>query len=183
MNSKMKTVVTFLVVIVSARFCIAQEYPVAPRDEHKRLQANVGVWEADISIWAQGPDAEPMKSKGVEEVKMFGQLWNITDFEFEFMGAPTHGHGTMGYDPSKKKYVGTWCESGSPYPATMEGDYDEKTKKFTFLMRGKDMAGSEQDMKIVTWHTDEKHRTFEMYVKMPGSEDFVRTLEISYTKK
>ena len=183
MNSKTRMPLSFLLVIVSAPFCHAQEYPVAPRDEHKRLQANVGDWDADISIWMQDPDAEPMKSKGVETVKMFGQLWNVTDFEYEYMGAPAQGHGLMGFDPSKKKYVGTWHESGSPYPSTMEGEYNEETKKFTFLMKGRDASGNEQDMKMITWHTDKNHRTFQMYIKMPGSEDFVRTLEIKYTKK
>ena len=33
-----------------------------------------------------------------------------------------HGQGQTGYDPNKKKYVGTWVDSISPTIMIMEGD-------------------------------------------------------------
>ena len=42
------------------------------------------------------------------------------------------GRGQFGYDPAKKKYVGTWIDSMSPTLRVLEGTYDAKTKTLTY---------------------------------------------------
>ena len=161
----------------------AQDYPVPPTEEHKRLEANIGVWDADISIFAGGPDAEPMKSKGVEEVKSFGKLWIITHFKYDFMGAPAAGQGTIGYDPDQKQYVGNWHESGSPYRSDMRGVFDSKTGKIVFQMKSKTPQGEEQDNQVMMWNIDDQHRVFELHTKSPDSDEYIKSVQIKYTRK
>ena len=45
-----------------------------PTAEHKALESDVGVWDAEVKMW-QTPDSEPMDSKAVETNKMLGKLW------------------------------------------------------------------------------------------------------------
>ncbi|MBA3482029.1 MAG: DUF1579 family protein, partial [Pirellulales bacterium] len=57
----------------------AQEF-VTPTKQHAEMAREVGVWDADVSMWEQ-PDAEPMKSKGVETNAMLGKMWLMSSFE------------------------------------------------------------------------------------------------------
>ncbi len=47
-----------------------------------------------------------------------------------------HGQGQTGYDPAKKKYIGTWVDSMSPTIMMMEGDFDPRTKTLTMYSKG-----------------------------------------------
>ena len=105
--------------------------------EHERLSYDVGVWDATVKSYMQGPDAEPLVSHGTEVVKLMpGGLWSIADFEGKFGDAPFHGHGQSGYDTMKKKYVGTWIDSMSPSFMTTEGDYEPHAKTLTMYGKG-----------------------------------------------
>ena len=100
-----------------------------PTPEHERLAKGVGTWDATIKSWMQGPDAEPMVSKGVEMVKLMpGGLWSLSEFHGKFGDADFHGAGQTGYDPAKKKYIGTWVDSMETSITMMEGDFDPQTK-------------------------------------------------------
>ena len=50
-----------------ARPAFAQETPplMTPTKEHEELAREVGVWDAENSLWVS-PDADPITSKGVE---------------------------------------------------------------------------------------------------------------------
>ena len=80
-----------------------------PTPEHERLARDVGTWDATIKSWMQGPGSEPSVPKGVEVAKMMpGGLWVLSEFHGKFGDAAFHGQGQTGYDPVKKKYIGTW---------------------------------------------------------------------------
>jgi hypothetical protein len=176
-------VVLSIVGVASGRPAAGQSFSVDPSPEHQVLFDNVGTWDAELVLTIPGSDQQPPPMKGVEVVKPFGKLWVITDLEYDFMGAPTQGHGVMGYDPTTKEFTGTWHESASPYLATMTGQFDPQTKKLTMRMEGRGLNGEKQEYKIVMWKTDETHRTFELHMKSPGSNDFVPGLRINYTRR
>jgi hypothetical protein len=94
-----------------ASVSIAQESPVPkPAPEHERLARDVGTWDATIKNWMQGPGSEPSVSKGVEVAKMMpGGFWVLSEFRSEFGDTAYYGQGQTGYDPVKKKYIGTWA--------------------------------------------------------------------------
>ncbi len=176
----MKSFLSICLLLASTQIALAQDEAAAkPTKEHARLAATTGVWDAEIIM--SSPDGKTA-STGVETVKMVGELWTISSFEYEFMGVPTQGHGTMGYDPSKGKYVGTWIESTNPHMSTMEGEYDEEKKAVVYQMKSNDAGGNEMEFRVITATQDETHRTFELHAKI-DEDQFVKVLEMNYTKR
>lgn len=161
----------------------AQEPP-KPAKEHKDLETEVGVWDADVSMW-MSPEAEPMKSKAVETNEKFGDFWIMSKFEGDFGGMKFKGHSMLGYDPAKKKYVGTWTDTMSPYLMTMEGDYDESTHTSTMYGTGTSMeTGKPEKSKMVTQYTSDDEKTFTMYMENPGAEgEWIKVMEIKYKRR
>ena len=164
----------------------AQEGPVPkPTPEHGRLAKGVGSWDATIKSWMQGPGSEPIESKGVEIVKLMpGGLWVLSEFHGKFGEMAFHGHGQSGYDPVKKKYIGTWVDSMAPTIMLMEGDFDPQTKTFTSYSKGVDQAGKPYDAKMVEVEKDKDNRVFTMFMKSDETKgEYVKMMEISYVKR
>lgn len=165
----------------------AQEPPVIePTAEHKRLAEGVGVWDAEVKIWAQGPGAEPSVSKGVEEVSLMpGGLWQLSKFDGEMAGRAFVGRAMTGYDVQKKKYVGVWIDSTDPHMMITEAEYDPETKTETATSKGVDpSSGKSYDMKMTTVHKGKDLRVFTMNMKMPeAGDEFIKLLEITYTRR
>jgi hypothetical protein len=154
--------------------------------EHERLTLDVGTWDATVRCYMQGPGSEPSISHGTEIVELLpGGLWALSDFEGQFGDASFHGHGQSGYDPLKKKYIGTWIDSMSPSIMTMEGDYDPKTKTLTMYGKGTDpRSGKPYEAKMTTEHKDKDSRVFAMFRKSDDSKgQFVKAMEISYARR
>lgn len=155
-----------------------------PTAEHKHLESEVGVWDAEVQMWPTA-DAEPMKSKAVETNKMLGKLWLLSDFEGDFGGMKFSGRSQLGYDPTKKKYVGTWIDTMSPYLQTMEGTYDEKTATSTMMATGIDMeTGKPTTSKMITRYESDDEKVFEIMMPVEGKEgEWWKMMEITYTRR
>jgi hypothetical protein len=173
-----------LAVLSVALLCnIAAAQVPGPTAEHKLLQGDVGTWDAKMKLF-HTPGAEPTVTDATETIELGpGGLWILSKFESEIMGMPFTGHGVTGYDPVKKKYVGSWADSMSPYLMTMEGEYDPATKTTTSFAEGRDPAsGATIRYKQISRTIDENTRTFEML--QPGEDgEFVKMMEIEYTRK
>jgi hypothetical protein len=157
-----------------------------PTAEHKILASDEGTWDAVIKTYMGGPDAEPAVSKGSEVYTVLpGGLWVLSQFKGEFGGMPFEGRGQFGYDPLKKKYVGTWIDSTSPNLSVLEGDYDAKTKTLTYEGDGVDPASKAKfHQKMVTTAKDDSTRVFTLYMKMAATGDKeVKFMEITYTRR
>lgn len=171
--------------LLSAAFAPLAAYAQVPQDEaHKHLATEVGVWDATVQMWPAA-DAKPMESKAVETNEMFGDFWLLSKFETDFGGMKYAGRMQLGYDPQKKKYVGTWIDTMSPYLSTMEGTYDEKTKTSTMLATGVDaMTGKVSKSKMVTRIENEDSKVFEMFMPVEGKEgEWWKSMEVKYTRR
>jgi len=82
--------------------CPAQEEPQAKPIELEVLKGSVGVWDAEIKVWPEGPDSPPLQFKGVETNRAYGEHWIASDFDSEFMGQTMKLHSIIGYDPDQK---------------------------------------------------------------------------------
>ena len=164
----------------------AQENPTAtkPSPEHQILAADAGTWDATIKSFMGGPDSDPVVSKGVEtnEVLM-GGLWVLSRFEGSFGPGKFEGRGQFGYDPIKKKYVGTWIDSLSPNLSVLEGEYDPKTKTMTYKGEGVAPEGVKYTQRMVTTTKDDGSRVFTLYMKVGEAKDEAKFMEITYTKR
>jgi hypothetical protein len=172
-------------VVVSILSASAMSQPGAkPTDEHRILAQQEGTWDATIKSFTAGPDAEPMNSKGTEVITvMTGGLWLLSKFDGDFGGVKFEGRRQFGYDPVKKKYVGTWIDSLSPNLSVLEGSYDPKTQTMTYVGDGTSAEGVKYSQKMVTTTKDDGTRVFTLYMKVGEAKDEVKFMEVTYQKR
>ena len=106
-----------------------------PQKEHAWLQQFVGEWESECEMFME-PGKPPTKSKGSESTRSIGGFWILADNKSSFMDMPFTGLMTLGYDPEKKKYVGTWVDSVNSYLWKYEGTVDAAGKTLTLETEG-----------------------------------------------
>ncbi|MBI3119252.1 MAG: DUF1579 domain-containing protein [Candidatus Hydrogenedentes bacterium] len=107
-----------------------------PQKEHEWLQQLVGEWTSEWE--ASMPDSTPVKFHGTESVRAIGGFWVLAEGTNTMpdMLAPMLSELTLGYDPAKGKYVGTWVDSMTSYLWTYQGSVDEAGKVLTLDTEG-----------------------------------------------
>jgi hypothetical protein len=97
-----------------------------PQKEHQWLQRLLGNWtfEGDATM---GPDQPPMKFSGTERVRALGDVWVIAEGEGAMPGGGSSSSMmTLGYDPKKQRFTGTYLGSMMTslwiYDGTLDGD-------------------------------------------------------------
>jgi hypothetical protein len=154
----------------------------SPLPQHKILAMGEGVWDADITMTIPGQEAA--KSKGMETNRLMAGKWLISDFKGEMFGTSFDGHGVNGYDAKKGKYVATWVDTMSVHIAMLEGNYDEKTKTLTLSGEVEEPgSGKPMKMRLETQFKDDETRTFTEFVQMGGQKEFVKVMEVKYTRR
>jgi hypothetical protein len=112
-----------------------------PQKEHQWLYKLVGEWtyEAEASM---EPGKPPEKSGGTESVRSLGGLWILAEGQGEMPGgAPGTMIMTLGYDPLRKRYVGTWIGSMMTHLWVYDGALDAAERVLTLDAEGPSMAG------------------------------------------
>jgi hypothetical protein len=116
------------------------EMQATPQKEHRWLQGLVGEWtsEAEMSMEAGQPTE---KCKGTESVRSLGDLWVLAEGRGEMPGG---GAATMmltlGYDPQKQRFVGTWVGSMMTHLWVYDGFLDAAGRVLTLEAEGPDMS-------------------------------------------
>ena len=111
-----------------------------PQKEHKWLHKLLGEW--DLEAEAGEPGESPVKTTGTESVRSLGGLWIVAEGEGEMPGGGTGTSlMTLGYDPQKKRYVGTWVGSMMTHLWLYEGSLDAGKKVLTLDSNGPSMKG------------------------------------------
>src|SRR5687768_8603137 len=89
----------------------AQQPPQLPQPtkEHELLKKFVGEWESTAEAVA-GPNMPAMTCKGRTSARMLGGFWVVIEGQTDMMGMKIDAVQTIGYDPQKKKYIGTWVD-------------------------------------------------------------------------
>lgn len=85
----MKPALSIVLTFSLTLFCAAQGKPKAKPVELEVLKESIGVWDAEIEVWPQGPDSDSIKSKGVETNRAYGEYWIASDFDSQFGGRPS----------------------------------------------------------------------------------------------
>jgi hypothetical protein len=110
-----------------------------PQQEHLWLQQLVGEWTSEARMTMAAEPAEACK--GTERVRSLGGLWILAEGQGEMPGG---GSATMlmtlGYDPAKKRYVGTWVGSMMTHLWLYDGELDSSGKVLTLNSEGPDMS-------------------------------------------
>lgn len=122
--------------LTGAALLTAQEMPKMPEPakEHAWLKQLEGEWVSDIQAFM--PGQPPQKLQGSESARMIGGFWLLAENKGNFQGVPYTGILTLGYDPEKKQYVGTWVDSMQSTLWRYEGTVDEAGKTLTLSTEG-----------------------------------------------
>jgi|SRR5579859_1170686 len=154
-----------------------------PGKHHEALKYFEGTWDVTATFLAE-PGKPMAESKGSEKAEMIlGGFWLATEYKGEMMGTPFAGRGTMGYDPHKKKYVGTWIDSLASGLYVSEGTADENGKVFTMIAQGYcDSAGKSITMKQVYEIKDPDTWTLSFLTPNPDGKE-VPTGTIEYKRR
>lgn len=111
-----------------------------PQEEHRWLHKLVGEWTYET--------AEPTKSgqpstkvTGTESVRSLGGIWVLAEGEGEMPGGgPATTLMTLGYDPAKKRFVGTWIGSMMTHLWVYDGELDADQSVLTLNSEGPSMS-------------------------------------------
>lgn len=139
-----------------------QESPMnaEPQKEHNWLQKLVGDWtyEAEASM---GPDKPPEVCRGAESVRSLGGLWILVEGQGEMPGGgAANTLMTLGYDPQKKRFVGTFIGSMMTNLWVYDGELDEAETVLTLFSDGPNFAvpGKTATYKDVIEFKNDDHR-------------------------
>lgn len=116
------------------------EMKAKPQQEHALLEKMLGDWTFEAeAIMGEGKDN--MKASGSETVRSLGGLWIIGEGEGDMPGGgQMKSVLTLGYDPQRKKYVGTWIGSMMTHMFVYEGTVDASRKILTLECDGPNMT-------------------------------------------
>lgn len=116
-------------------------FKVEPQKEHHWLQKLVGEWTYEGEAPPE-PGKAPEKITGTERVRSLGGLWFLAEAEGEMPGiGQATTLMTLGYDPEKKRYVGTFIGSMMTYLWVYNGELDSAERVLTLSSEGPSMTG------------------------------------------
>jgi hypothetical protein len=108
---------------------------VEPQAEHRWLEQLVGDWEIEMEA-SMGPGQPPSKCTGTETVRSLS-VWVQCDGTGTM---PDGGLGrtvmTLGYDPARKRFVGTFIGSMMTHMWVYDGELDAAGKVLTLDAEG-----------------------------------------------
>lgn len=112
-----------------------------PEKEHAFLDGLLGEWEFTHHC-SMGPEAPPQITRGTVSARSLGGLWAL----LECQGSHPEGGAwtslfTLGYDPARKRYLGTFVASMMTHLWIYDGAVDETGKRLVLDCEGPSMAG------------------------------------------
>ena len=107
-----------------------------PQQEHRWLNRLVGEWTFE-SECSMGPGQPPSKFHGAESVRSLGGLWFVCESHGDMPGGGTcHNEMTLGYDPFRKRFVGTFIGSMMTNMWVYDGGLDAAATVLTLDTEG-----------------------------------------------
>jgi hypothetical protein len=109
-----------------------------PQKAHRWLEKFVGEWDV-VGEGKMAPEGTPEKFQGTEHVRSLGGLWILAEGEMPGSDAVTTNM-TLGYDPHRKRFVGTFVASMMTHLWLYEGALDERERVLTLETEGPNMS-------------------------------------------
>jgi hypothetical protein len=171
--------------LLSVHWAAAQEVPkpAAPEKEHEWLSQMKGEWETDAEAMLE-PGKPPMKCQGTASGRMVGGLWMVIESKMAVSDPPMTGIMTLGYDPSQKKFLGTWIDSMTAHLWKYEGSLDEAGKVLTLEAEGPNPMSPGKLMKYRDAIEDKgpDHKILTSSMQMPDGK-WVKFMTMNYRRK
>jgi len=112
-----------------------------PQKQHEWLQKFVGEWTYEAKdLISSGKPAETQR--GAEKVRSVGDLWVVFEGRAEMPGAGASSSVmTLGFDPAKNRFVGTWFGDMMTHLWVYDGSLDSAQKVLTLESEGPSFSG------------------------------------------
>jgi hypothetical protein len=154
-----------------------------PQAEHRWLLKLVGEWTTE-SECSPGPGEPPIKTTGTETVRSLGDLWTIGEGSGAMPGGGvSKSVMTLGYDPAKKKFVGSFIASVMTHFWPYEGELESSGKALALMSEGPSFSGSgmAKYKDVIEFHSDD-HRTLSAWV-LDEKGNWNKFMEMHYRRK
>jgi hypothetical protein len=107
-----------------------------PREEHRWLERLVGEWTFEMEAIGQSGEP-PHKDAGMESVRSLGGVWVVCEGHGQMPdGSPATSIVTLGYDPAKERFVGTFVGSMMTHLWLYDGELDPAGNVLTLNTEG-----------------------------------------------
>lgn len=162
------------------------QMPEAPKPtaEHQWLQQFVGEWTVHSEM-EMGPGGETMKCDSTESVRAVGDIWILSELRGQMPGGPPMtAFMTLGYDPEKGHFVGTWVDSFHPYLWIYKGTLDDSRKILTLEADGPNMMapGTMAQYRDITEFRSKNERVLTSSMKGPDGQ-WHTFMKATFTRK
>ncbi len=113
---------------------------VEPTSEHRWLQRFVGDWTYETEA-SMEPGQPPQKMTGSERIRALGEVWVHGEGTSQMPdGSPATTQITLGYDPTKKRFVGTWLGTMMAHLWIYDGELSADERTLTLDSEGPSMT-------------------------------------------
>jgi len=152
--------------------------------QHRWLQKLLGEWEYEHELPAE-PGKPARKLTGRENVRALGELWVLAEGQGEMPdGNRAETLMSIGYDPQRSAFVGTWIGSMMTHLWAYEGSLDAQGRVLTLNSEGPSFTepgkmARYQD--IITFLADD-HRTLTSRV-LGADGSWTQFMEAHYRRK
>jgi hypothetical protein len=103
--------------------------------EHQWLQRLVGDWTFEAE--AEGPEGETIRDTGTEFVRSLDGVWTLAEGRGQGPeGTEVTSITTLGYDPARGRFVGTFISSMMTYLWVYDGALDAEGRVLSLDARG-----------------------------------------------
>ncbi len=112
-----------------------------PTFEHQFLLQFLGDWELETAC-TLSPGQPPSVTRGKQSIRALGSFWTLGDMESEGPGdQPMRSLMTLGFDPHRGKFVGSFVASCMTHHWLYEGSLDADRRVLTLDSEGPSFAG------------------------------------------
>jgi hypothetical protein len=155
-----------------------------PTREHQWLQKFVGEWTYETEA-AMEPGQEPQKFTGSERIRALGEIWIHGEGTSQMPdGSPATTQITLGYDPSKKRFVGTWLGTMMAHLWIYDGELSADQRTLTLNSEGPSMTEENKraNYRDVFEFKNDDLRTLTAFVQGPDGQ-WDQFMQMDYHRK
>lgn len=131
-----------------------------PQPQHLWLHKLVGEWVSEAEC-DPGPGKPAEKTSGTESVRKLGELWVLAEGRGTMPGGgAAQMLITLGFDPGRQRFTGTWIGSMTAWLWVYEGTLDAAQRVLTLECQGPDFNVEGKLAKyrdVIEW-IDDGHR-------------------------
>ena len=158
------------------------EHMDVPAEQHERLMAFAGEWNAQIKMW-MGPGTDPMESTGTMVcTPVLGGRFLEQKYGSEGE-MPFEGRGFWGFNSTSEEYEGFWIDSWSTFMQRENGHHDENTNSWEMVGSFVEPGGKKKMKKrTVIEVISESEHTLKMFFSTEDGSDEWLCMEIHYNR-